>query len=29
VETIEELDPRLPRPPLDVTALRASLAPPN
>jgi PPK2 family polyphosphate:nucleotide phosphotransferase len=29
VETLEELDPRLPRPPLDVPALRARLAPPN
>jgi PPK2 family polyphosphate:nucleotide phosphotransferase len=29
VETLEEMDPRYPRPPLDVEALRARLAPPN
>jgi PPK2 family polyphosphate:nucleotide phosphotransferase len=29
VETLEELDPRYPRPPLDVPALEARLAPPN
>jgi hypothetical protein len=29
VETLEELDPHYPRPPLDVEALKARLAPPN
>ena len=29
VETIEEIDPQYPRPPLDVPALMAQLAPPN
>ena len=29
VETLEAIDPRLPRPPLDVAALRKRLAPPN
>jgi PPK2 family polyphosphate:nucleotide phosphotransferase len=29
VETLEEMDPRYPRPELDVPALRARLAPPN
>jgi PPK2 family polyphosphate:nucleotide phosphotransferase len=29
LETLEEMDPRLPRPPLDVPTLRAELAPPN
>jgi polyphosphate kinase 2 (PPK2 family) len=29
VETLEELDPRFPRPDLDVQALKEGLAPPN
>jgi PPK2 family polyphosphate:nucleotide phosphotransferase len=29
IETLEELDPRFPRPPLDVATLTARLAPPN
>jgi PPK2 family polyphosphate:nucleotide phosphotransferase len=29
VETLEQMDPHYPRPPLDVEALRARLAPPN
>ena len=29
VETLEQMDPRFPRPPLDVEALKAKLAPPN
>jgi PPK2 family polyphosphate:nucleotide phosphotransferase len=29
LETLEEMDPRMPRPPLDVPKLRAELAPPN
>jgi hypothetical protein len=29
LETVRELDPRFPRPDLDVTALTKALAPPN
>ncbi len=29
VETLKDMDPQMPRPPLDVTKLRAALAPPN